>query len=116
MVPIPLILEQKAAKAEESLKQQVAMAANCSKKPTAQNCQSKKTHIDAETAQASGIRSGVKGKQTNDSRKGNKKASHCNDEINVNQCTICFRSYKDDIREETGEDWIECACGRWVHL
>jgi len=60
------------------------MAANHSKKPTARNCQSKKPYIDAETIQASGIRSGVKSKQTNDRRKGNKKASHCNDEINVN--------------------------------
>ena len=33
----------------------------------------------------------------------------------VNQCAICFRAYNDDIVEETGEDWIECACGRWVH-
>ena len=81
--------EQKAAKAEESLKQQVAMAAKCSKKPQPETARVRNP-IDAETAQASGIRSGVKGKQTNDSRKGNKKASHCNDEINVNQCTIRF--------------------------
>ena len=34
--------------------------------------------------------------------------------ININQCAICFQNYDDDTLEETGEDWIECACGRWV--
>jgi hypothetical protein len=50
------------------------------------------------------------------SRKGKQRARESSDEvINADQCAICFRSYDDDILEETGEDWIECACGRWVH-
>ena len=50
------------------------------------------------------------------SRKGKQRARENSDEvINADRCAICFRSYDDDILEETGEDWIECACGRWVH-
>jgi len=48
-------------------------------------------------------------------RKSKQKASRCNDEINVNQYTICFQSYEAELREENGEVWIECACGRCMH-
>lgn len=32
--------------------------------------------------------------------------------INTNQCAMCFLQYEDD---ETGDDWVECVCGRWLH-
>jgi len=37
------------------------------------------------------------------------------DEINADECAICFKTYNDDILELRGEAWIECVCGRWVH-
>ena len=24
-------------------------------------------------------------------------------------------SYADDIRNNHGEEWVQCACGRWIH-
>ena len=35
--------------------------------------------------------------------------------IDKNQCCICYRSFADDEREETGLEWVECICTRWLH-
>ena len=34
------------------------------------------------------------------------------DVINDNECCVCFVAYEDDT---SGTDWVECACGRWLH-
>ena len=31
----------------------------------------------------------------------------------LDECCACFGQYSDDIG--TGREWLECACGRWVH-
>ena len=36
-------------------------------------------------------------------------------EIDTNECCICFRTFDEDFIEETGLDWVECVCGRWLH-
>ena len=36
-------------------------------------------------------------------------------DINPNECCICFRTFANDEREETGLEWMECACTRWQH-
>lgn len=36
-------------------------------------------------------------------------------EINSNICCVCFRSYEDDFVEETGMEWVQCVCKRWLH-
>lgn len=33
-------------------------------------------------------------------------------EIDTNVCCVCFGLYSEDV---SGVDWIECACGRWLH-
>ena len=33
-------------------------------------------------------------------------------EINRNECCVCFINYDND---PSGKDWVECACGRWLH-
>ena len=33
-------------------------------------------------------------------------------EINQNECCVCFINYDND---PSGKDWVECACGRWLH-
>ena len=33
-------------------------------------------------------------------------------EIDTNVCCVCFGLYSEDT---SGADWIECACGRWLH-
>ena len=34
------------------------------------------------------------------------------EEIDTNQCSMCFCAYEEDEGES---DWVECACGRWIH-
>ena len=35
-------------------------------------------------------------------------------EINTDMCCVCCVLYSEDING-SGSDWIECACGRWLH-
>ena len=110
--------EEKAAKADERRKRQEAIATKRSKQPTARKGLSKKARLDASTSTGECSTSGtatVKPTSIRSGAKGKQKASRSTEEIDTNQCQICFRTYEDDIVEETGEDWIECACGRWVH-
>ena len=37
------------------------------------------------------------------------------DGFDKNQCCVCFRTYKEDVVEDTGLDWLQCACKRWLH-
>ena len=39
-----------------------------------------------------------------------------NNSIDVNICCMCFKSYENDVLERNGAEWIDCACGRWLHL
>ena len=44
-----------------------------------------------------------------------RKADHDGEEsdcFDENQCCVCFRTYKDDMVEDTGLDWLQCACKR----
>ena len=36
-------------------------------------------------------------------------------DFNENQCSICFRTYEEDVLEETELCWLKCVCKRWVH-
>ena len=29
---------------------------------------------------------------------------------------MCFETYENDVLEGNGAEWIDCACGRWLHL
>jgi hypothetical protein len=37
------------------------------------------------------------------------------DGFDENQCCVCFRTYEEDVVEDTGLDWLQCACKRWLH-
>ena len=37
------------------------------------------------------------------------------DDFDENQCCVCFRTFEDDLVEDTGLDWLQCACNRWLH-
>ena len=41
-----------------------------------------------------------------------KRAEGGDHDIDTNQCCVCFRTYKND---ETGLEWVECVCQRWLH-
>ncbi len=32
-----------------------------------------------------------------------------------NTCCMCFGTYDEDVAEDTGREWLECACHKWVH-
>ena len=34
------------------------------------------------------------------------------EEIDTNQCCVCFQTYTKDALEGTGLEWVECVCGR----
>ena len=36
--------------------------------------------------------------------------SSLSEQVNDNECCLCFVLYEDD---QTGKDWVACACGRW---
>ena len=39
-----------------------------------------------------------------------------NASIDSNVCCMCFGSYEDDVLDGYGADWIDCACGHWLHV
>ena len=41
------------------------------------------------------------------------KTPRLNESIDTEECCACFGQYSDDIG--TGREWLECACGRWLH-
>ena len=43
-----------------------------------------------------------------------KKRRMTNSDIEEELCCMCFGSYS-DVLEQSGKDWIWCACGRWLH-
>ena len=44
-----------------------------------------------------------------------KRRLQMSEEIDLNECCMCFGTYEDDIMEGAGAEWISCACGRWLH-
>ena len=42
-------------------------------------------------------------------------AMHQVDNIDDGECCMCFTMYEEDIRELSGKEWVECACGQWLH-
>ena len=43
-----------------------------------------------------------------------KMARIIDESIDVNRCCACFEYYADDAG--TDREWIECSCGRWLHV
>ena len=37
------------------------------------------------------------------------------DEEMQNVCCVWFRTYEEDLKEETGLLWVKCVCKRWIH-
>ena len=37
------------------------------------------------------------------------------DSLDENQCCVCFQTYEEDVVKDTGLDWLQCACKRWLH-
>ncbi len=37
------------------------------------------------------------------------------EDVDTNVCCVCFTTYEEDVQEQSGQDWLACACGRWLH-
>jgi hypothetical protein len=53
--------------------------------------------------------------QPSTSRASTSSGATTSEEIDTNQCCVCFQNYSEDVLEGTGLDWVECVCGRWLH-
>jgi len=31
------------------------------------------------------------------------------------ECSECLGSYRQDIEENNGTEWVQCGCGQWIH-
>ena len=40
----------------------------------------------------------------------------CRQDIDTNECSVCFGRYEQDIVKGIGTEWISCACGWWLHV
>ena len=99
------------------------MAAKHSRQTKGQGGIAKKARIDVNTSTGGCRKAAVKQSSASQSKKSGPKdapktsrtSRSSEEEISTDQCAICFRTYNDDILDGTGEDWVECACGKWVH-
>ena len=41
--------------------------------------------------------------------------SPSDENIDINQCCVCFGTFQEDQELGTGMEWVECACKRWLH-
>ena len=92
-------------------------------KRDAEKAQEKATEKDrkaAENKQQAGVSSRKKRAATSGSSqsislttKPKAKTPRFDESIDTEECCACFGQYCDDIG--TGREWLECACGRWVH-
>ena len=53
--------------------------------------------------------------QPSTSKASTSSGTSTSEEIDTNQCCICFRTFTEDALEGTGLEWVECVCGRWLH-
>ena len=60
-----------------------------------------KEHVDEETSVSQ--------------RKKRKTTVKNDDNIDPNQCCLCFRTFEEDEMEKTAMEWVECVCKRCLH-
>lgn len=46
-------------------------------------------------------------------RRKRQRPSDLEEDIDSNRCCACFGFFEDD--DGTGQDWLQCSCGRWIH-
>ena len=66
-----------------------------------------KSYVDKRSPNASSPGSAPRAKR--------KKPVSRDSDIDINQCCVCFQTFEDDEREQSGLEWVECACSRWLH-
>ena len=104
----------RAKKAAEKAKRDAEKALKAQEKAT------EKARKAAENKQQAGVssrktRAATSGssQSTSLTTKPKAKTPRLDESIDTEECCACFGQYSDDI--VTGREWLECACGRWVH-
>ena len=41
----------------------------------------------------------------------NKKAHSYSSDV----CCACYGTYQDDVEQQSGKEWVQCSCKRWLH-
>ena len=73
---------------------------------------------EEKTRKAKGRAASAGRKRAGDNERKRKPAKHprkdhsSSSAFDQSECCICFVTYEDD---QSGKDWVECACGRWLH-
>ena len=62
-----------------------------------------------------GTRSRSRGECGSVSQPPEKLCGQLSSEINTDQYCVCFVEYLDDVANRSGAEWIEYACGHWLH-
>ena len=96
------------------------MVNNAEKALKAQEKATEKARKAAENKQQAGVsfrkkRAATSGssQSTSLTTKPMAKTPRLDESIDTEECCACFGQYSDDIG--TGREWLECACGRWLH-
>ena len=95
--------EEQRKKAEERARKQEQRA----KEKAQKEAQRAKKGKEKQTATV-GTKRGPSTRFTRPSKSPRMEISSSND----NKCCVCFVAYDDD---QSGKDWVACACGRWLH-
>ena len=98
--------QEKAKKAEERVKKAEEKARMATARATSKKAATTKVATTRATK-----------RKTETSAPSAKRAKSADDQsqIDTNRCAICFGTYEDDIIVGSGEDWLQCTCGKWVH-
>ena len=96
---------EKAKKAEELAKKREMRSKKKRVASTSAPVPKKKARIVSESSK----------NQPSTSRASTSSGATTSDEIDTNECCVCFRTYSEDVLEGTGLEWVECVCGRWLH-
>ena len=108
--------ERKAQEKAEKAKQKTGQSKVSRKRnvsATSEVTNKKRKVSEVATAEQGSSSTGVE--QSSSSSTGNETAA-VNSSIDVNTCCMCFDTYENDVLEGNGAEWIDCACGRWLHL
>ena len=119
--------EEKQRQKEEELKQKAELRAKREKKKKQKQCKKDQkkpckrartnagANMDPHTGTGDTANAQKSSIDNNQPRRKRRRVNSCQDEINTEECCVCFVTYEDDVTEQNGCSWIECSCGRWLH-
>ena len=126
--------EEKAKKAEEKARRDEAKARNAAESRSTTrrkgkhsninnadiagpSCDKGNEHGEAETVSSMNTRLNPVINTSNASGRYTGAVKKILDEsIDTDICCMCFTNYEDDVHDGNGTEWINCPCGRWLHL